>query len=434
MRYISTNGVSAPVSTREAVARCLAADGGLFMPESLPELPKAFFNNIGEMNLKEIAYVVASAFLADELDAADIKHIVDYSFDVDVPLVSLSPDVYVLELFHGATLTFKDYGARFMARLLKRFDAQAGVGRRTVVVATTGNSGAATANGLFGIDGVNVLVLYPKGALSRMQMLQFVTLGGNVYPVEVDGSIEDCKSLAKAAMNDPSMSDMALTCSNSINIGRLIPQVAFAFQAYARLSVSGVHNADGAVFAVPCGNLSNLVAVLMARGMGLPMSGIVAACNTNDSLGRCMRGEELLSRPVPTLAPSMDISRPSGLPRLLYLCGQDLRGGGSMLEVAPPAGDREIAATVLRLRAESGYTMDPHSAAAYASVHGRYSGRPKVVFATGHPAKNIDIMTRITGGTVELPVQLMRFMEGKRRFHRIPATLPALRRYLSSLP
>lgn len=403
------------------------------MPESLPVLPKAFFNNIGEMNLREIAFVVASAFLDGELDAAEIKHIVDESFATDIPLAHLGGDYYALELFHGPTLTFKDYGARFMAHLLKHFDTRAGMRRRTVVVATTGNSGAATANGLFGIKGVNVVVLFPKGALSRMQTSQFVTLGGNIYPVEVDGSIEDCKTLAREAIGDASLADLSLTAANSINVGRLIPQVVFAFKAYASLLGVGADRSGEAVYGIPCGNTSNLVAALMARALGLPMGDIVAACNVNDSLGRCLRGEEAARRPVPTLAPSMDIASPSGLPRLRHLCGTTLDRACAPV-VAPPVGDRDIAATVLRLRAECGYTLDPHGASALVAVTGMSPGTPKVVFATGHPAKNIDIMTRITGGTVELPVQMMRFMDGKRRYHRLPSTYPALRRYLLSLP
>lgn len=398
------------------------------MPEKLPRLPRAFLNNIGEMSMAEIAFVVASSYFADDIDATLIKKIVDDSFSFDAPLVRLGGGEYVLELFHGPTMTFKDYGARFVARMVGALDANRRAGKRTVLVATTGNSGAATANGLYGLPDVDVTVLYPQGALSRMQMAQFATLGGNVHAVEVEGTIEDCKSLMRGAMADHSLEYLRLATMNSINIGRLIPQTVFALHAYAQLVAAGVADADRALYAIPSGNFSNLIATLMAVEMGLPCEGVAGVCNANDALGRMMRGEPLPERPVATTAPSLDTVSPSGAPRLSYLAGGHFT---CIDKLVVPAGvdDREIASALLRLKTQHGYTADPHTAAAYAAAM-TVKAPVKVIFATGHPAKSLDIMTRLTGGTVELPVQFNRFMGGRRIVRRIPPTPAALRRLL----
>ncbi len=387
------------------------------MPQQIPAIPVALFNNIAEMSLRDIAYVVASSFLGNEIPAGEIKQTVDYAFAADAPLVHLGGNSYALELFHGPTLTFKDYGARFVARLLAAADRQAGRQRRTVLVATTGNSGAATAN----------------GALSRTQKSQFSTLGRNVHPLEVDGTIEDCKRLVAEAIADKELEYAGATSANSLNIGRMIPQIVFSLHAYARMMAAGVPHASEAVYAIPSGNLSNLVATLMAVKMGLPAKAVVAATNTNDSLRRSLTGDTT-HRPVPTVAPSLDISLPAGLSRLTYMCGKDLSKAPCPVLVPPGIDDRTIASTVLRLKADNGYTIDTHGATALAAALATAPAEaPKLVFATGHPAKNLDIMTRITGSTIELPVQLTRFMASRRRFNTIPPTLAALRKYIGNI-
>lgn len=432
MRYISTNANSPSVDVRKALSGSFAADGGLYMPQTLPRLPRAFFNNIGEMSMAEIAFVVASAFFAEDLDSGVIKKIVDSSFSFEAPLHPLGNGSYMLELFHGPTLTFKDYGARFVARVAGALDASRHSGHRTVLVATTGNSGAATANGLYGLPDVDVVVLYPQGVLSRMQMAQFATLGGNVHAVEVEGTIEDCKKLIRSAMADHSLEYLRLATMNSINVGRLIPQIVFSLHAYSRLVSCGLADAADAVYAIPCGNFSNLIATLMAVEMGLPCRGVAGVCNANDALGHIMRGQSMPERPMATIAPSLDTVRPSGACRLRYLTGIS-SACASKLMVPPCIEDREIASALLRLKTEYAYTADPHTAAAFAAAHTLDAPGPKVVFATGHPAKSLDTMTRITGGTVELPVQLNRFMGRRRMAHRIPPTAAALRRLLITI-
>ncbi len=433
MRFVSTENRNLSYDLRDAVTRCLAEDKGMLMPEFLPVLPKAFFNNIGDMSLREIAYVVATSLFGGDIPAPVLKNIVDESFAFDAPLVKKGDNTYFLELFHGPTLTFKDYGARFMSRLLKHYAKLSPGQCRHVLVATTGNTGAAAACGMLGIPGVEVSVLYPHASLSRSQIAQFTSLGDNIHPVEVAGSVEDCKRLLRTAIGDASMADLKLTGANSINVARLLPQVTFAMHAYARLKEMEVPGAENAVYAMPCGNLSNLVATVMARKMGLPTGKIVAATNVNHRLRDLLEGKQVdaSQKPVRTLTPSIDMIYPSGWARLPRLYNNDLKALRNDVD-AICIHDEITAQTVNRLRADHAYTVDPHTAAAAAAVDG-YEGAPRIVFATGHPAKQLDIMTRITGAAIDLPVQLNRFMAQRRHPAIIPPTVPALRKHLMSL-
>ncbi len=431
MKYRSTRGVAGEVSLAEAVESCVAPDGGLYMPATIPTLPKAYLNNIGEMSLRDIAYVVAISFFGDDLPAAELKKIVDESFAFGAPLVEVEPGMHVLELFHGPTLTVKDYGARFMARLMRRL-LDSGR-RRNVIVATTGNTGAAVANSFHNMEGVNVFVLYPRGRLSRMAISQFTALGGNIHPVEVAGSIEDCKRMMQEAIADPSFADYRLTGANSINVARLLPLAALALYAYGRLVAKEVPFADKAFYSTPCGNLSNLVGTVIAKKMGLPTSGIVPAFNINSVLGELLDGvyDGTSSAPVPTYSPAMDMAYPSGWPRLEAIYGGSLEAARADILRSNPVTDAEIAATVNALR-EKGYTIDTHGAVAYVGAARLGADVPKVIFATGHPAKQLDIMTHITGAAIELPVQLTRFMSVKRNPMKIAPTLPALRKLMNN--
>lgn len=436
MRFISTKSKTNPVSLADAINRCVAPDGGLYMPETIPAIPKALFNNIGDMNLKDIAFVVATAFFDSEIPAHVLKNIVDESFVCDAPLVKVG-DTYVLELFHGPTLTFKDYGARFMARLMKYIDRRDTTPRRNVLVATMGNTGAAAANGLFKLDGISVCVLYPHGALTKIQTSQFTALGGNIHPVEIAGTVEDCKHLVQAALADPTLSDMHLTGANSINLARLIPQVTFAMYAYARLAAMGVHNAGQMRISIPCGNLSNLVAASIARRMGLPMGPLVAATNANNQLAPLLDGADfgkMTHRPTRTITPSIDMSCPSGWPRLYHLYDGDLARMRNDITVAPAVSDDEVRATVNAVRERFGYSFDTHGALAYAAVQvSADPSAPKVVFATGHPAKQPEIITDITGCEPGRPEQMKQFSLERRHSIIIPPTLPALRKHLYTI-
>ncbi|MDE6207521.1 MAG: threonine synthase [Muribaculaceae bacterium] len=389
------------------------------MPANIPQIPRAFFNNIGGMSLTDIAFVVASAFFADDVPVNVLKSIVDDAFSTPIQLEQLTADTFVLELFRGPTLTFKDYGARFMARLLQYFDKDASVPRH-VLIATTGNTGAAAASGFYRMQNVDISVLYPKGTLNSMQKSELVALGENIYPVEVAGSIDDCKRLIQTAMTDESLSCFNLTGANSINIARLIPQVTFALYAYSRLVADEHRDADKAVFSIPAGNYSNVVATAIARKMGMPMRHIIAAP------GHAPRKH--------SLTPSIDMLTPTGLPRLTELYNNDLNLLRSDITIAPSVEDATIADVINRLRRDHSYTIDPHGAVAMAAAEKfDADGAPKIVFATGHPAKQLDAMTRITGGAIEMPHQINKWMTGRRQPLIIPPTLPALRKHLHSI-
>lgn len=435
MRFSSTNNSTTPVSLSEAINRCVAADGGMFMPEILPQIPRAFFNNIAEMSMREIAFVIANTFFGNDIDAVSLKKIVDESFAFDAGIRKLGTDKFVLELFNGPTLTFKDYGARFMARMMRYFDSKANT-KRNVLVATTGNTGAAAANGLYRLPGINVIVLYPKGKLTRAQTSQITALGENIYPVEIVGTIEDCKRLVQQAIADHDLAPYRLTGANSINIARLLPQITFAFYAYSRLKALNVENAEKALYIMPTGNMSNVIATVMAKFMGCPMGGVVAAVGSNNQVAPILHAEngKTATRPIKTLAPAIDMSTPSGWPRLHYLFKGQQEKLLKTVQAGKPITDKEIADTIIHLQQEESYNIDTHAAVAYATaLQYSESDSPKVIFATGHPAKQIDIITKITGRTIELPVQLTSFMSVKRPAAVLAPTLPALKKYLSTI-
>lgn len=433
MRYSSTNMTARPVGLDEAVNRGIASDGGLFMPEVLPSIPRAFFNNISEMSLRDIAFVVATSFFGNDIDVADIKNIVDYSFSFEAPVRKVG-DIYVMELYHGPTLTFKDYGSRFMAAVMRCIDRKAGQ-KRNVLVATTGNTGAAAANGLHNIPGINVIVLYPKGKLKRTQIAQITALGRNIYPVEVAGTIEDCKNMVQRSIADPLLSDFRLTGANSLNVARLIPQLTFAMHAYSRLKAMNVPGAEAALHFIPSGNMSNAIASVMARLTGSPLGKVVAATGANNQIARLMNNEvPPHACPLHTLAPSIDMTVPSGWPRMQYLFKDKPEAIADYLECAPPVSDDAIADTVRLLRNDFKYNIDTHGAVAYcAAMNHPDKNAPKIVYATGHPAKQVDIITKITNRTVELPEQLTRFMTVSRPATILSPTLPALKKFITTI-
>lgn len=412
---------------------CVAPDGGMYMPVSIPVIPRAFFNNIGDMDLRDIAYIVATAFFGDEIAASTLKNIVDESFNFDAPMRQFDKDTYILELFHGPTLTFKDYGARFMARLMCALDKSAI--KRNVLVATTGNTGAAAANGLYRLKDITVSVLYPRGQLSNVQKHQLTALGENIYPIEIAGSIEDCKALIQKAITDPKLSSYNLTGANSINVARLIPQISFSLYAYSQLRSLEHKNADKAIYYIPSGNLSNVVATAMAKHMGMPCGKIVGATAINNQLSPLLSGTPTAPhQPQHSLAPSIDMAIPSGWPRLLQLYKGNLAAMQQDINAGAFINDATIGETINHLREKYGYTLDPHGAVAYATAMTQESNScPKIVFATGHPAKQLDIMTHLTGSAIEMPLQLTKFMTVKRSPIIIPPTLPALRKHLNSI-
>ena len=417
MKYYSTGKASPPVDLRTAVVHSLAPDKGLYMPERIPALPSSFFEEIPHMSLVEIAQNVAFALFGEDVQKADLDKIVREALSFDCPIVPVEKDIYALELFHGPTLAFKDVGARFMAKLLGHLlshgTASQG-GEVNVLVATSGDTGSAIANGFLGVEGIHVWVLYPSGRVSPMQESQFTTLGGNITAVEVNGSFDDCQALVKTAFMDKKLnSRMFLTSANSINLARLLPQSFYYFGAYASLRRQG--RTEDVVICVPSGNFGNICSGLIAKRMGLPFSRFIAANNSNDVFFQYLRSGTYAPRPsVTTYANAMDVGAPSNFARILDLYGdsheriiQDVEGG--------VVTDDQILETIRDCRKRNSYLLDPHGACGYKVLsEGLRPGEVGVFLETAHPAKFLSTVQKATGEDVPIPERLLAFSRGKK--------------------
>ena len=353
MKFYSTNG-QAPVATLEkAVVKGLAEDKGLYMPERIKSLPQEFFDNIENLSFQEIAYTVADAFFGEDVPAEDLKRIVYDTLAFDTPCVKVTDTIYSLELFHGPTLAFKDVGARFMARLLQYFLRKEGAGQVNVLVATSGDTGSAVANGFLGVDGIHVYVLYPKGKVSPIQECQFTTLGQNITAVEVDGVFDDCQTLVKNAFMDADLNaHMQLTSANSINVARFLPQAFYYFYAYAQMKKKGL--ADQLVVCVPSGNFGNICSALFGKKMGLPIKRFIAANNANDIFFKYLQTGKYEPKPsVQTIANAMDVGDPSNFARVYDLYGKSHEAICADISGATYTNE-QIAETIKEVKAETG--------------------------------------------------------------------------------
>ena len=415
MKFYSTNG-QAPVATLEkAVVKGLAEDKGLYMPERIKSLPQEFFDHIENLSFQEIAYTVADAFFGEDVPAEDLKRIVYDTLAFDTPCVKVTDTIYSLELFHGPTLAFKDVGARFMARLLQYFLRKEGAGQVNVLVATSGDTGSAVANGFLGVDGIHVYVLYPKGKVSPIQECQFTTLGQNITAVEVDGVFDDCQALVKNAFMDADLNaHMQLTSANSINVARFLPQAFYYFYAYAQMKKKGL--ADQLVVCVPSGNFGNICSALFGKKMGLPIKRFIAANNANDIFFKYLQTGKYEPKPsVQTIANAMDVGDPSNFARVYDLYGKSHEAICADISGATYT-DEQIAETIKEVKAETGYVCDPHGACGYRALkEGLKAGEVGVFLETAHPAKFKDTVDRILGADIEIPAKLQAFMKGKKQ-------------------
>ena len=430
MLYYSTNQQAAPASLEEAVVKGLASDKGLFMPQSIRPLPRAFFDEIDTLSFPEIAYRVADAFFGDDISADTLRDLVFDTLQFDVPLVRVDENIYSLELFHGPTLAFKDVGARFMARLLGYFIRKEGKREVNVLVATSGDTGGAVANGFLGVEGVHVYVLYPKGKVSEMQEKQFTTLGRNITALEVDGTFDDCQALVKAAfMDDELNAHMQLTSANSINVARFLPQAFYYFYAYAQLKRMG--KADRMVTCVPSGNFGNITAGLFGKRMGLPVTRFIAANNRNDIFFQYLQTGEYCPRPsVATVANAMDVGDPSNFARVLDLFGHSHEAICADISGATYT-DEQICDTIRQTFSRTGYLLDPHGACGYrALAEGLRPGETGVFLETAHPAKFLDTVQAVVGQPVEVPAKLQAFMQGVKQSVPMTKDFASFKAYL----
>lgn len=420
MKYYSTNG-QAPLATLEkAVVKGLAEDKGLYMPEHINPLPKEFFDNMPGMSFQDVAYNVASCFFGEDVNLDALYDIVYDTLSFDCPIVEVEENIYSLELFHGPTLAFKDVGARFMARLLQYFTRQrqdGGQGLVNVLVATSGDTGSAVANGFLGVEGIHVYVLYPKGKVSPIQECQFTTLGRNITAIEVDGVFDDCQALVKSAFMDAELNNhMRLTSANSINVARFLPQSFYYFWAIAQLMKKRGGKDGNYVCCVPSGNFGNICSALFGKRMGLPIARFIAANNRNDVFYDFLQTGEYKPRPsVQTLANAMDVGDPSNFARIY-----DLHNGSHEAITEYISGatykDEQIRATMQQCYNETGYTLDPHGACGYQALKDLLKdGEVGVFCETAHPAKFKEKVDEIIGIDVEIPERLADFMKGTKQ-------------------
>lgn len=415
MNYYSTNKQTPVTGLHEAVVRGLAPDKGLYMPEVIKRLPEEFFGCIEKLSFQEMAYRVADAFFGEDIPEETLKQIVYDTLSFDVPVVRVKDSIYALELFHGPTLAFKDVGARFMARLLGYFIRQEGQRQVNVLVATSGDTGSAVANGFLGVEGIHVYVLYPKGKVSEIQEKQFTTLGRNITALEVDGVFDDCQALVKNAFMDEELNaHMKLTSANSINVARFLPQAFYYFYAYAQMKKLG--KADDLVICVPSGNFGNITAGLFGKRMGLPVKRFMAANNRNDIFYQYLQTGIYVPRAsVATIANAMDVGDPSNFARIFDLykgSHADIRN-----EISGVAyNDEQIRETVRGVYQETGYLLDPHGACGYRALEeGLRPGECGVFLETAHPAKFRDTVEAVIGHPVEVPAKLQAFMNGAKQ-------------------
>ena len=417
MKYYSTNKQSQSVSLQEAVVKGLASDRGLFMPEAIKALPSSFYDHIEDLSFQEIAYRVADAFFGEDIPADTLKDIVYDTLNFDVPLVKVEENIYSLELFHGPTLAFKDVGGRFMARLLSYFIRKEGQKDVNVLVATSGDTGSAVANGFLGVEGIHVYVLYPKGKVSEIQEKQFTTLGQNITALEVDGTFDDCQALVKSAFMDKELNDhLLLTSANSINVARFLPQAFYYFYAYAQLKKMGQADNKKVVVCVPSGNFGNITAGLFGKQMGLPVYRFIAANNKNDIFYQYLQTGKYNPRPsVATIANAMDVGDPSNFARVLDLYQEsheaicrDISG--------TTYTDEQIRETVKTTYQQTGYLLDPHGACGFRALkEGLKEGEVGVFLETAHPAKFLETVEDIIAHKVTIPAKLQEFMKGEKQ-------------------
>lgn len=374
------------MSFQEAIFKGLPEDNGLYMPETIPELPPSFFDKISGYSLPEIGFQVIKPYVGNEISDEDLKKIIDETLSFDIPLVKIKDDTYSLELFHGPTLAFKDVGARFLARALSHFTKKEDK-KLTVLVATSGDTGSAVANGFHNVPNIEVVILYPSGKVSEFQEQQMTTLGGNITALEIDGTFDDCQKMVKEAFLDEELrSTLNLTSANSINMARLLPQSVYYFHAFAQLSDEEKKNV---VFSIPSGNYGNLSAGLIAQKMGLPIKHFLACSNANDTVPSYLWNGNFIPKPsVSTISNAMDVGNPSNFIRMLDIFEGSHRKMSERVSGYAYTDDATRDA-IRKVFALTGYVLDPHGAVGYLGLsdYMSFNNGTGIVLETAHPVK-----------------------------------------------
>lgn len=425
MKYYSTNHKINPVSFKEAVIKGLPDDNGLFMPERIAELPKSFFSDLATLSLPEIGYNVAQPLIDEDIPGSALYDLIEDTLSFDIPVHEVEEDIYALELFHGPTLAFKDVGARFLARCLSYFsgDEQQKV---TVLVATSGDTGSAVAHGFLGVENVDVVILYPKGKVSKLQEQQLTTLGQNITALEINGTFDDCQRMVKSAFLDKALNEsMQLTSANSINIARLIPQSFYYFWAKAQLPDKDL------VFSVPSGNYGNLTAGLLAKKMGLDIKGFVASSNINDVVPNYLAsGKFNPSASKQTISNAMDVGNPSNFSRMLDLYNNDWNKITEEIK-GYSFDDDQTRAIMKDVYSRTGYTLDPHGAVGYLGLKKYLKDHQAtgIFLETAHPSKFKDVVDEVIGN-VEVPERLAQYMNKEKKSIEMEGDFEELKKFL----
>ena len=413
MRYYSLNYNSKHTSFKNAVIRGLAPDRGLYFPNKIPTLSKKFFKDIERISVPEMAFKIIKPYVGKQIDDKKLLAIVTETLDFEFPTVEITDNIAAFELFHGPTLAFKDVGARFMARALGHFNKDM-KDKITVLVATSGDTGGAVANGFLGVDGVEVVILYPKGKISEIQEKQITTLEQNITALEVDGVFDDCQEMVKAAFLDPSLTKLNLTSANSINIARWLPQMFYYFIAYRSLK----NKNKKLVFSVPSGNFGNICAGIMAQHMGLPIHHFIASTNINDSVPRYLKtGSFEPLQTIQTISNAMDVGNPSNFIRIQKIFNNDIFRMKKIIS-GYSYTDIETKKSLIEIYNKNGYIADPHGAVGFLGLKEYLSKQDKdhygVFLETAHPVKFIDSVEKILKLKVQIPNRLKSALSKKK--------------------
>lgn len=433
MKLFSTKNTTIRVSLEEAVLMGLPPDNGLYMPEHIPVLENYFWENLSTQSFPDTAFLIADALIGDAIDRKSLELMIDRSMNFPVPLVLLNDNTSVLELFHGPSLAFKDFGARFMAELMGHFNRNKNQDL-IILVATSGDTGGAVAAGFHGVPGVQVVVLYPSGKVSPLQEKQLTTLGDNIQALEIDGDFDACQALVKLAFLDNDLrSALRLSSANSINIARLIPQSFYYFEAYKK----AIPKAEKIVFSVPSGNYGNLSAGLIAYRMGLPVHKFIAASNANDIVPRYLNtGIYSLAPTIATISNAMDVGNPSNFPRMLSLFGSTWNIFKEQVK-GYAFSDHQVKDIIQHVYQSEGYTLDPHTAVgflawkAYSSECADTSSQG-IVLATAHPAKFLETVEAATGHALQVPERLASLVKQEKQATFLSSNFKCFKEWLLS--
>ncbi len=432
MKYFSTNKNAPLADFKEATIKGLAPDKGLYFPEQIPQFDIGFINNIENYSNAAIAYKVIAPYVGDTIPANELQRIVSETIDFEIPLVKLDEKIFSLELYHGPTLAFKDVGARFMSRCLGYF-AKEKKEKVIVLVATSGDTGGAVANGFYNVEGVEVVILYPSGKVSSVQEKQLTTLGKNIHALEVNGNFDDCQSMVKEVFADEVINKkLFLTSANSINVARWLPQQFYYFFAWKQWKEKGIPP----VISVPSGNFGNICAGLMAHHSGLPVKHFIAACNANDVVPEYFStGNYKPQKAVATISNAMDVGDPSNFVRILEIFGHDIEALKKMVS-SVSVSDEVTKATIINTYREDKYLLDPHGAVAYAALKDYLAvnrNEKGIFLETAHPVKFYDVVEPVIGEEVPIPVSVKLQMQQEKKSTLMDVDAGALKDFLSGL-